>query len=414
MATATTYDAIVLDVMLPGISGFEACRRLRDEAVWTPVLMLTARDSVDDRVTGLDAGADDYLVKPFALARAARPPAGPHPPRRHRAADRARGRRPAPRPGHARRPPRRRRDRPLRQGVRAARDLHAPARRRPAAGAPARARLGRGLPGPVERRRRLRRPPAGARSTCRSGGRRSRRCAGAATGSAPATADEPHARSGSASPPPSRPRWPSSCSRPACSSTSASAASSQTALDRELELRAFDMTTIVQDPDTSLAQTGSHPFVEKGEAYTQLLDLHGRVLDATRPLGLARVLTPAQVRAAGRGTIFANVHALPGPERAVAVPGDAREPQRPAPDPRRRRDPREPHRDAARPARRAPGRGPDRARPGHPGGLHPRRPLAAPGRLDAPAGGVDLGGDAGRAAAGARTPATRSSASARR
>jgi two-component system OmpR family response regulator len=66
MATVTTYDAIVLDIMLPGISGFEACRRLRDDAVWTPVLMLTARDSVDDRVTGLDAGADDYLVKPFA------------------------------------------------------------------------------------------------------------------------------------------------------------------------------------------------------------------------------------------------------------------------------------------------------------------------------------------------------------
>jgi len=68
MATATAYDAIVLDIMLPGISGFEACRRLRDDAVWTPVLMLTARDSVDDRVTGLDAGADDYLVKPFAFA----------------------------------------------------------------------------------------------------------------------------------------------------------------------------------------------------------------------------------------------------------------------------------------------------------------------------------------------------------
>ena len=66
MAEATTYDAVVLDVMLPGIDGFEACRRLRDEGVWTPVLMLTARDSVEDRVTGLDAGADDYLVKPFA------------------------------------------------------------------------------------------------------------------------------------------------------------------------------------------------------------------------------------------------------------------------------------------------------------------------------------------------------------
>jgi len=68
LARTTTYDALVLDVMLPGISGFEACRTLRDTGVWTPVLMLTARDSVDDRVTGLDAGADDYLVKPFAWA----------------------------------------------------------------------------------------------------------------------------------------------------------------------------------------------------------------------------------------------------------------------------------------------------------------------------------------------------------
>jgi two-component system OmpR family response regulator len=66
MAAATGYDAVVLDVMLPGISGFDVCRRIRAAGVWTPVLMLTARDSVSDRVTGLDAGADDYLVKPFA------------------------------------------------------------------------------------------------------------------------------------------------------------------------------------------------------------------------------------------------------------------------------------------------------------------------------------------------------------
>ncbi len=66
MAAATGYDAVVLDIMLPGISGFEVCRRIRAAGVWTPVLMLTARDSVSDRVTGLDAGADDYLVKPFA------------------------------------------------------------------------------------------------------------------------------------------------------------------------------------------------------------------------------------------------------------------------------------------------------------------------------------------------------------
>jgi two-component system OmpR family response regulator len=68
MAGAHTYEAIVLDVMLPGESGFETCRRLRDDGVWAPVLMLTARDAVTDRVAGLDAGADDYLTKPFSLA----------------------------------------------------------------------------------------------------------------------------------------------------------------------------------------------------------------------------------------------------------------------------------------------------------------------------------------------------------
>jgi two-component system OmpR family response regulator len=67
MARAVDYDAIVLDVMLPGVDGFEVCRRLRAREVWTPVLMLTARDAVDDRVSGLDAGADDYLVKPFSF-----------------------------------------------------------------------------------------------------------------------------------------------------------------------------------------------------------------------------------------------------------------------------------------------------------------------------------------------------------
>jgi two-component system, OmpR family, response regulator MprA len=61
------YDAIVLDVSMPLLDGLEACRRLRSAGDRTPVLMLTARDSVDDRVAGLDAGADDYLVKPFAL-----------------------------------------------------------------------------------------------------------------------------------------------------------------------------------------------------------------------------------------------------------------------------------------------------------------------------------------------------------
>jgi two-component system OmpR family response regulator len=68
MAKASSYDAIVLDVMLPGKSGFETCRELRTSGIWSPVLMLTARDSVEDRVAGLDTGADDYLVKPFAFA----------------------------------------------------------------------------------------------------------------------------------------------------------------------------------------------------------------------------------------------------------------------------------------------------------------------------------------------------------
>jgi two-component system, OmpR family, response regulator len=67
-ARDAAYDAIVLDVMLPGQDGFETCRSMRKSGVWAPVLMLTARDSVDDRVAGLDAGADDYLVKPFAFA----------------------------------------------------------------------------------------------------------------------------------------------------------------------------------------------------------------------------------------------------------------------------------------------------------------------------------------------------------
>jgi two-component system OmpR family response regulator len=67
MAKANPYDAILLDVMLPGADGFEVCRRLRDQAVWSPVLMLTARDAVNDRVSGLDAGADDYLAKPFSF-----------------------------------------------------------------------------------------------------------------------------------------------------------------------------------------------------------------------------------------------------------------------------------------------------------------------------------------------------------
>jgi two-component system OmpR family response regulator len=68
MARSGGYDAIVLDVMLPGIDGFETCRLLRQEGLWSPVLMLTARGALEDRIAGLDGGADDYLTKPFSFA----------------------------------------------------------------------------------------------------------------------------------------------------------------------------------------------------------------------------------------------------------------------------------------------------------------------------------------------------------
>ena len=67
MGEAHEYDVIVLDVMLPGIDGYDTCRTLRARDVWTPVLMLTARNAIEDRVAGLDVGADDYLAKPFSF-----------------------------------------------------------------------------------------------------------------------------------------------------------------------------------------------------------------------------------------------------------------------------------------------------------------------------------------------------------
>ena len=67
LAAAEEYDAILLDIMLPGLDGFEVCRRLRRQGVDTPILVISARDGVADRVHGLDCGADDYLVKPFAF-----------------------------------------------------------------------------------------------------------------------------------------------------------------------------------------------------------------------------------------------------------------------------------------------------------------------------------------------------------
>jgi len=68
MVREASYDAMVLDVMLPDTDGFETCRLLRADGVWLPIIMVTARDAIEDRVRGLDSGADDYLTKPFSLA----------------------------------------------------------------------------------------------------------------------------------------------------------------------------------------------------------------------------------------------------------------------------------------------------------------------------------------------------------
>ncbi len=68
MATENDYDAVLLDIMLPGFDGFDVCRRMREAGRWAPVLLLTARDGVENRVQGLDAGADDYVTKPFSFA----------------------------------------------------------------------------------------------------------------------------------------------------------------------------------------------------------------------------------------------------------------------------------------------------------------------------------------------------------
>jgi len=67
LALSDTYDVVILDIMLPGMDGVEVCRQMRTERIMSPVLMLTARGSVEDRVTGLNVGADDYLIKPFAM-----------------------------------------------------------------------------------------------------------------------------------------------------------------------------------------------------------------------------------------------------------------------------------------------------------------------------------------------------------
>ena len=192
MAGATPYDAIVLDVMLPGIDGFETCRRLREDGVWAPVLMLTARDAVEDRVAGLDGGADDYLTKPFSFAELLARLRALGPPRPGRAAGGARGRRPEARSGDAASVWRgRRRDRAVGQGVRAARGLHAPARARCSRGSSCSSARGTTSTRTARTSSTSTCATCARRSTGRSASSRWRRCAASATGCARTADAEP-------------------------------------------------------------------------------------------------------------------------------------------------------------------------------------------------------------------------------
>ena len=181
MAQEHPYDAIVLDLMLPGMNGYRVCAALRAAEIWTPILMLTAKDGEFDEAEALDTGADDYLTKPFsyvalvarlrALLRRGRRPAP----------DRAGGRRPAVGPGGAPCLARRRRAHPHRARAGAARVPPASRRRGVLEDRDHRPRLGRRVRGRPEHRRGVRRPPARASSIGRSGATRSRRSAARAT-----------------------------------------------------------------------------------------------------------------------------------------------------------------------------------------------------------------------------------------
>ena len=298
MAGAADYDSIVLDVLLPGIDGFETCRRLRSAEVWSPVVMLTALDSVEDRVLGLDTGADDYLVKPFAFAELLA---------RLRAVAR-------------RREPERpsvlvvddlRLDPASRRVWRGSVEISLSAKefailetfmRRPDEALDARAPrgplLGQLLLRQLEHHRRLRAPVAAQdRRAVRAPDDRD----GARLGLSPAPGRRGVSRI------PIRLRVAAAFAVAMAVVLVATgwyvysnlATHLSTALNRELRLRAQDLSTVVGDPDSSLpptTETGG--FVEKGENYAQLVTPDGVVVQHTNPLGAAPLLTKDQLRRA--------------------------------------------------------------------------------------------------------------------
>ena len=406
---AADYDSIVLDVMLPGIDGFETCRRLRAGGVWSPVIMLTALDSVEDRVTGPRHRRRRLPREAVRVRGAARPPACRRPPARGRAA-RACSRsttcgstRPAAGSGAGR----------AEVSLSAKefahpRDLHAPARRGAHAGAPARARLGQlayenrsnivdvyvrhlrrkidepfgrqtletvrgvGLPA-APGRRGVSRLPIRLRGRRGVRGRDGGRARGARAG---ILYSEPRRRT-------SRPRSTASCG---CGRS--------------------DLSTVVRDPESTARRRARRRPLRREGRELRPARRPGRavVLDATAPLG-ARTAPGAGSSCGARSSTAssANAQRVPGldePSRFLATPVDDAATRRlvlvvGATRENRAETLRQPARRAA--DRRARSRCCVATRRG----LPPRGPLAPPGRLDAPAGGVDLGRDAGRAAAGA-------------
>src|SRR5256885_3950135 len=299
MAAAHEYDAVVLDVMLPDLDGFATCDALRKAGVWSPILMLTARDSVEDRIAGLDAGADDYLTKPFSIAELrARIRALV----RRGAVERPAviGRRSAARSGDAPSVARQRGGATVRQGVRPARAVHASPGRGRLPARSARARLGHRLREPLERDHglrplRAREDPPSVRSACDRG---------RAGGRLPTTGGR-------------RLRRVSIRLRLAFAFALAMAVvlavgglllyqHLQSSLDRtlnqSLRARATDVAALVSQADQGLSQ--SPVLANDGRGFAQILDRRGRIFDQTPGLRRRPVLPPRVVARASVSPLY--------------------------------------------------------------------------------------------------------------
>ena len=359
MAGRTRYDAIVLDVMLPGIDGFETCRRLRERGVWTPVLMLTARDAVDDRVAGLDAGADDYLTKPFSFAELLA---------RLRALVAARrrssGRRCSRSATCGSTPPRAASWRGGREIALSPKEfaLLETFMRRPgqvlSRGAAARARLGLRVREPLERRRRLRPLPAREGRPAVRRASRSRRCAASATGCA-RTRREPAA---APAPPDARlrARDGGGARRDRAASSTCASASELDERDRQ-GLCARAARTSPRSCERGRLAGAPTTLVEHGDTFAQVSRRPDALVDARPSLGSRPLLSPASSRAPEARDRSSTGALLRGATSRRACSPSRR--RRQGDRGRRRPSLERPRRGARRPARRAPDRRAARAAP---------------------------------------------------